>query len=109
MTLYHLRLSISLFLGIICTSSFSLFFLLSILNNPKISVNSLHHGFQTVYTITTDLWSRNPQLRTAVELRWLWVSLSFALTIGLLPEGRADRLPGWLAVAKLYVRTRSAD
>jgi len=108
-TIHHLlRPSTSLFLGIICTSSFSLFLLLSIVNNSSISVNSLHHDFQTVYIITTDQWSRNPQFRAAVELRWVWASLGFALTIGLLPKERADRLLGWLAATKLYIRTRSA-
>jgi len=109
MTSHHLlRISTSMFLGIICTSSFSLFLLLSIVNNSSISVNSLHHDFQTVYIITTDRWSRNPQFRAAVELRWLWASLGFALTTGLLPKERADRLLGWWAATKLYVRVRSA-
>ena len=109
-TLHHLlRPSISLFLGIICTSSFSLFLLLSIVNNSNISVNSLHHDFQTVYIITTDRWLRNPQFRAAVELRWLWASLGFALAIGLLPKERADRLLGWLVATKLYIRARSAS
>jgi len=109
MTFHHLlRLSTSLFVGIICTSSFSLFLLLSIVNNSNISVNSLHHDFQTVYIITADRWSRNPQLRAAVELRWLWASLGFALTIGLLPKERVDRLLGWFAATNLYVRARSA-
>ena len=109
MTVRHLlRLSISLFLGIVCTGSVSLFLLLSIINDSNISVNSLHHDFQTVYIITADQWSRSPQLRTAVELRWLWASLSFTLTIGLLPKERANRLLGWLAAAKVYVRTRLA-
>ena len=110
MTLHHLlRLSTPLFLGIMCTGSFSLFLLLSIVNNSDISVNSLHRDFQTVYIITTDQWSRNPQLRAAVELRWLWASLSFSLAIGLFPKERANRLFGWLAAPKLYVRARSAD
>jgi hypothetical protein len=109
MTFCHLlRLSISLFLGIVSTGSISLFLLLSIVNNSNISVNSLHHDFQTVYTITADRWLRNPQLRTEVELRWLWASLNFALTIGLFPKERADRLLGWLAAARVYVRTRLA-
>ncbi|KAF9651327.1 STE3-domain-containing protein [Thelephora ganbajun] len=107
MTFCHfLRLSVSTFLGIVCTSSISLFLLLWIINDSNISVNSLHHDFQTVYIITTDRWSRNPQLRTAVKLRWLWASMSFALTIGLFPKERADRLLGWLASAKVYARTR---
>ena len=109
-TLHHLlRVSTSLFLGIICTSSFSLFLLLSIVNNSKISVNSLLHDFQTVYIISTDRWSRSPQFRAAVELRWLWASLGFALAIGSLPKERADRLVGWLATAKLYIQERSAN
>jgi len=107
-TLHTLRLSISLFLGIVCTCSASLFLLLWIVNNSNISVNSLHHDFQTVYIVSADRWLRNPQLRTAVELRWLWAALGFALTIGLFPKERADRLLGWLAAAKLYIRTRSA-
>ena len=109
MTLHHLlRLSTSLFLGVICTSSFSLLLLLSVVNNSNISVNSLHHDFQTVSIITTDQWSHNPQFRAAVELRWLWASLGFTLTIGLLPKERVDRILGWFAATKLYVRKRLA-
>lgn len=75
--------------------------------SADISVNSLHHDFQTVYIITTDQWSRNPQLHTAVQLRWIWASLGFGLTIGLFPKERVNRLLGWLMAARLYFRTRS--
>lgn len=103
-----LRMYISLCIGIVCTSSISLFLLVWIVDNSNISVNSLHHDFQTVYILTADQWSRNPQLRTAVELRWLWVFSSVVLTIGLFPNERARRLLGWLTSVKAYVRTRSA-
>lgn len=103
-----LRIYVSMFIGIVCTSSISLFLLAWIVNNSNASVNSLHHDFQTVFILTTDRWSRNPQLRTAVELRWLWVSSSVLLTIGLFPNERAKRLLGLLVSVKGYARTRLA-
>ncbi|KAF9778694.1 GPCR fungal pheromone mating factor [Thelephora terrestris] len=107
LTLYcFLRLYVSLFIGIVCTSSISLFLLAWVIDNSNISVNSLHHDFQTVYILTTDQWLRNPQLRTAVELRWLWISSSLVLAFGLFPNERAKQLFGWLASVKVYVRTR---
>ena len=102
-----LRLYISLFIGIVCTSSVSLFLLVWVVNDPNISVDSLHHDFQTVYVLTTDQWSRNPQLRTAVELRWLWAFLSIVLTVGLFPNERLNQLLRWLAPVKVHVRTRT--
>ena len=98
-----LRIYISLFIGIVCTSSISLFLLAWIVNNQNISVNSLHHDFQTVYIVTTDQWLHNSQLRAAIELRWLWVSSSLALTIGLFPSEIANRLLRWLTSVKMYV------
>jgi hypothetical protein len=69
MTLSHfLRIYISLFVGIVCTSSVSLFLLVWIVNDSNVSVDSLHRDFQTVYILTTDQWSRNPQLRTASRI-----------------------------------------
>ena len=107
LTLYHfLKIYISLFLGVVCTSSASLFLLVWITNNSHISIDSLHHDFQTVYVLTTDQWSRDPQLRTAIELRWLWASLSIVLAVGLFPNERAKKLFGLLVSAKLYIRTR---
>lgn len=108
LTLYHfLKIYISLFLGVVCTSSASLFLLVWITNNSHISIDSLHHDFQTVYVLTTDQWSRDPQLRTAIELRWLWASLSIVLAVGLFPNERAKKLFGLLVSAKLYIRTRT--
>ena len=108
-TLRHLlRLSISLFLGVALTGSFSLLLLLSIVNNTEnISVDSLHHDFQTIYVITTDQWLRNPQLHTAVELRWLWATLGLGLAIGLFPKERVDWILGLFAGIRLYIRKRS--
>jgi len=101
-----LRVSISLFLGTVCTSSIALFLLLRITSNSQISVDSLHHDFQTVYIITADQWTRNPWLRTAVELRWLWASLSVVLGIGLFPKERIGQVVGWFASVKMYIRMR---
>jgi len=107
MTLFRfLRIYLSLFIGVVCTSSVSLFLLVWIVNSPGIPVDSLHHDFQTVYILTTDQWSHNPQLRTAIQLRWLWASSSVALAIGLFPTERANQLLRWLASAKVYVLTR---
>lgn len=97
MALSHfLRIYISLFVGIVCTSCVSLFLLVWIVNNSNVSVDSLHRDFQTVYILTTDQWSRNPQLRIAIELRWLWISSGIVLAIGLFPNERANRLLRWL-------------
>ena len=101
-----LRVSISLFLGTVCTSSIALFLLLWITSNSRISVDSLHHDFQTVYIVTTDQWTRDPRLRTAVELRWLWASLSVVLGIGLFPKERVGQVVGWFASVKMYIRMR---
>jgi hypothetical protein len=102
-----LRTLVSLFVGVICTSSVSLLLLVWIVNNnPNISVNSLHHDFQTVDILPTDQWFHNPKLRTAVELRWLCLSSSFALLIGLFPKERANRLLVWFVSVKVYFRTR---
>lgn len=103
-----LRIYISLFIGIICTSSVSLFLLVWIVNDSNISFDSLDHDFQTVYILTTDQWSSNPQLRAAIELRWLWVFSSIVLTIGLFPSERAHQLLRWLASIKTCVRTSLA-
>jgi len=110
MTLKHfLRLSISLFLGIICTTIVSLSLLLLVVNYPGISVNSLHHDFQTVQVVPVIQWSLVPPLRAAVELRWLWASSSFTLSVGLFPKERLEWIVGLLASAKMYVRMRLAD
>jgi len=109
MTLRHfLRLSVSLFLGIICTTIVSLSLLLLVVNYPGISVNSLHHDFQTVQIVPVIQWSLIPPLRAAVELRWLWTSSSFTLSVGLFPKERLEWLVGLLASAKMYVRMRLA-
>jgi hypothetical protein len=107
MTPYNfLRIYISLLIGIICTTSVSLFLLAWIINSSNISVDSLHHDFQTILVITADQWSHNPELRTAIDLRWLLLSSSIALMVGLFPNDRANRLLRWLASIKMYVRTR---
>lgn len=105
---HSLRTLASLFVGVVCTSSASLLLLVWIVNNPNISVNSLHHDFQTVDVLPTNQWSHNPKLRAAVELRWLWLSSSFALMIGLFPKERANRLLAWFVSVKMYFRTRLA-
>ena len=108
-TLGHfLRLSISLFFGIFCTGSVSLFLLLGTVSSPGISVNSVHHDFQTVSIIPTAQWSLIPQLRNAVKLRWLWASLSFTLSAGLFPKERIDWVVGLLTSARMYFRMRLA-
>lgn len=108
MTLYRfLRIYISLFVGIVCTSSITLFLLVWIAENSHITADSLHRDFQTVYTLTTDQWLRDPQLRGAVELRWVWVSLALALAVGLFPEERANRIFYWLVSVQMYARTCS--
>lgn len=104
---YFLRIYVSLFIGVVCTSSISLFVLIWIFSRSNISVDSLHHDFQTVYILTTDQWSHNPQLHTAIELRWLWLSSSIALTIGLFSNERTNRLIRWLTSVKVYIRMRS--
>lgn len=95
-----------MFLGIVCTSSIALFLLLWTTSKSGISVDSLHHDFQTVYIITTDQWTRNPRFRTAVELRWLWVALSFVFGIGLFPKERVGQVVGWFASVKMYIQMR---
>ena len=110
LTLKHfLRLSISLFLGIICTAIVSLSLLLLVVSYPGISVNSLHHDFQTVQVVPVIQWSLVPPLRAAVELRWLWTSSSFTLSVGLFPKERLEWIVGLLASAKMYVRMRFVD
>jgi hypothetical protein len=53
MTLYNfLRIYISLLIGIVCTTSVSLFLLAWIVNDSNISFDSLHHDFQTVFVLT---------------------------------------------------------
>lgn len=103
-----LRLFISLFIGIVCTSFVSLSLLLGIINSSDLSINSLHHDFQTVSIVPTAQWLLIPPFRAAIELRWLWTSLNFALSVGLFPKERIDWLFGWLASAKMYVRMRLA-
>lgn len=104
-----LRLSTSLFVGIICVISVSLPLLLLIVNIPGISVNSsLHHDFQTVSVVPVVQWSNVPGLRSAVELRWLWSSLNLTFFVGLFPKERIDRLVGWMKSVKMYFRMRSA-
>lgn len=97
-----------MFLGIVSTGSFSLFLLLLLVNTPGISVNSLHHDFQTISVIPTLQWSIVPPLRAAVELRWLWASLGPGLTVGLFPKERVDRVLRWLAAPRTYIRMRWA-
>jgi len=110
MTIKHfLRLSISLFLGIICTTIVSLSLLLLVVNYPGISVNSLHHDFQTVQIVPVIQWSLIPPLRAAVELRWLWASSSPTLSFGLFPKERLEWFVGLLASAKMYFRMRLAS
>jgi hypothetical protein len=98
---------VSLFIGIFCTGSISLFLLVWIVDRSNISVDLLRHDFQTVYILTTDQWSRNPHLRTAVELRWLWAFSNLTLLIGLFPQERTSQIHGWLASVEMYTRTRS--
>lgn len=61
-----------------------------------------------MYILTVDQWSHNPQLHTAIELRWLWAFSSIALTIGVFPRERATQILRWLASIKTRVQTRFA-
>lgn len=107
-TLPHLlRLPISLFLGIFSTCFFSLLLLLFLVNTPNISVDSLHHDFQTVSIVPAVQWWNIPPFRAAVELRWLWASLGPGLATGLFPKERADRILGFLTAPVRQYRMKS--